>query len=187
MVRFGGGISVTCYISEPAIERAIAALSICRDKIQSRRAKRLRLIATEACRAASNAEGFRDRVAGENGIRLEVIDRETEAALAVIGCSPLLDPRGRGAILFDIGGGSSELVRIERDAVGPGTAPCIKAWMSIPLGVVTLAEHFGGKDVTAQSYARMVKEVAQHVVPFADVHGKDLREMHLLGTSGTVT
>jgi exopolyphosphatase/guanosine-5'-triphosphate,3'-diphosphate pyrophosphatase len=187
IIRLGEGISATGCISDAAIERAIAALSICRDKIQSKRAKRLRLIATEACRAASNADGFRDRVAAETGIRLEVIDRETEAALAVIGCSPLLDPRGRGAILFDIGGGSTELVRIERDAVGPGTAPRIKAWMSIPLGVVTLAEHFGGKDVTAQSYARMVKEVAQHVVPFADVHGKDLREMHLLGTSGTVT
>ena len=90
-------------------------LSICSDKIRYRRARRLRLIATEACRAAANAESFRDRVAAETGIRLEVIDRETEASLAVIGCSPLLDPRGRGAILFDIGGGSTELVRIERD------------------------------------------------------------------------
>ena len=129
-------------------------LSICRDKIRSRKAKRLRLIATEACRAASNADGFRDRVAAETGIRLEVIDRETEAALAVVGCSPLLDPQGRGAILFDIGGGSTELVRIERDPGEQNAAPRIKAWMSIPLGVVTLAEHFGGRDVTPQSYAR---------------------------------
>src|SRR5580692_10500224 len=115
IIRLGEGISATGCISEAAIERAIAALSICRDKIQSKKARRLRLIATEACRAASNAEGFRDRVAAETGIRLEVIDRETEAALAVLGCSPLLDPLGRGAILFDIGGGSTELVRIERD------------------------------------------------------------------------
>jgi len=116
-----------------------------------------------------------------------VIDRETEAALAVIGCSPLLDPKGRGAILFDIGGGSTELVRIERDPDEPDALPRIKAWMSIPLGVVTLAEHFGGKEVTGQSYARMVEEVAQHVTPFAAEHGADLTDMHLLGTSGTVT
>ena len=115
IIRLGEGVSATGSISEAAIDRAIAALSICRDKIRYRKAQRLRLIATEACRAASNAEGFRDRVAAETGIRLEVIDRETEAALAVIGCSPLLDPKGRGAILFDIGGGSTELVRIERD------------------------------------------------------------------------
>jgi exopolyphosphatase/guanosine-5'-triphosphate,3'-diphosphate pyrophosphatase len=187
IIRLGEGISATGSISEAAIERAIAALSICRDKIQSRKARRLRLIATEACRAASNADSFQDRVAAETGIRLEVIDRETEAALAVIGCSPLLDQKGRGAILFDIGGGSTELVRIERDPHLPNPAPRIKAWMSIPLGVVTLAEQYGGKNVTPQSYALMVREVAQHIAPFAADHGGDLADMHLLGTSGTVT
>jgi exopolyphosphatase/guanosine-5'-triphosphate,3'-diphosphate pyrophosphatase len=186
IIRLGEGISATGCISDAAIERAIAALSVCRDKIKSRKARRLRLIATEACRAASNAEGFRTRVAAETGIRLEVIDRETEAALAVIGCSPLLDPVGHGAILFDIGGGSTELVRIERDPQ-VGAPPRIKAWMSIPLGVVTLAEHFGGRDVTAQSYAAMIAEVAKHVEPFAAEHSRELSGMHLLGTSGTVT
>jgi exopolyphosphatase/guanosine-5'-triphosphate,3'-diphosphate pyrophosphatase len=187
IIRLGEGVSATGCISDAAIERAISALSVCRDKIQFRKAGRLRLIATEACRAASNAIGFQNRVAAETGIQLEVIDRETEAALAVLGCSPLLDPDGRGAILFDIGGGSTELVRIERNRSQPDAEPNIKAWMSIPLGVVTLAEHFGGRDVTAESYERMVKEVAQHVTPFAAEHGGDLADMHLLGTSGTVT
>src|ERR1700751_3155046 len=127
IVRLGEGISTTGCISEAAIERAIAALAICRDKIESKKAKRLRLIATEACRAASNADTFRDRVAAEAGIRLEVIDREAEAALAVKGCAPLLDPRGRGPFLFDIGGGSSELVRIVRDPVEKHAEPQIKA------------------------------------------------------------
>jgi len=187
IIRLGEGISSTGSISDAAIERAIAALSICSDKIRFRKARRLRLIATEACRAADNADRFRERVAAETGIKLEVIDRETEATLAVIGCSPLLDPRGRGAILFDIGGGSTELVRIERDPEDPNAAPRIKAWMSIPLGVVTLAEHFGGRDVTLESYAKMVDEVAQYVAPFGAEHGADLRDMHMLGTSGTVT
>lgn len=185
IIRLGEGVSATGCISEAAIDRAIAALSICRDKINLRKARRLRLIATEACRAASNAEGFRSRVAAETGIELEVIDRETEASLAVLGCSPLVDPRGRGAILFDIGGGSTELVRIERDPTSP--EPRIKAWMSIPLGVVTLAEQFGGRDVTPEIYAAMEQEVANHVAPFAEAHGGDLTDMHLLGTSGTVT
>jgi exopolyphosphatase/guanosine-5'-triphosphate,3'-diphosphate pyrophosphatase len=187
IIRLGEGISATGSISEAAIERAIAALSICSDKIRYRKARRLRLIATEACRAADNADSFRQRVAAETGIELEVIDRETEATLAVVGCSPLLDPKGRGAILFDIGGGSTELVRIERDPDVQDAAPRIKAWMSIPLGVVTIAEHFGGRDVTHESYARMVQEVAQYVAPFAAEHGADLRGMHMLGTSGTVT
>src|SRR5258706_15461018 len=137
IIRLGEGISATGCISDAAIERAIAALSICRDKIRSKKAGRLRLIATEACRAASNADGFRDRVAAETGIRLEVINRETEATLAVIGCSPLLDPQGRGAILFDIGGGSTELVRIERDGDEQNAPPRTKGWMSVPLCLVT--------------------------------------------------
>lgn len=187
IIRLGEGIAATGSISEAAIDRAIAALSICSDKIRYRRAKRLRLIATEACRAADNAESFRARVASETGIRLEVIDRETEATLAVIGCSPLLDPKGRGAILFDIGGGSTELVRIERDPEALDAPPRIKAWMSIPLGVVTLAEHFGGRDVTTQTYAQMIAQVAEYIAPFAAEHARDLRDMHMLGTSGTVT
>src|SRR4029077_6678916 len=99
----------------------------------------------------------------------------------------LLDPKGRGAILFDIGGGSTELVRIERDPDAPDAAHTIKGWMSIPLGVVSIAEHFGGRDVTQQSYARMVEKVAQYISPFAAEHAGDLHDMHLLGTSGTVT
>jgi exopolyphosphatase/guanosine-5'-triphosphate,3'-diphosphate pyrophosphatase len=187
IIRLGEGISATGRISDAAIGRAVAALSICRDKMRAKNATRLRLIATEACRAADNADSFRDQVAAETGIRLEVIDRETEASLAVIGCSPLLDPWGRGAILFDIGGGSTELVRIERDPDRSDAAPRIKAWMSIPLGVVTLAEHFGGRDVTPESYALMVQEVANYIAPFAAEQGGDLKGMHLLGTSGTVT
>src|ERR1700740_2038350 len=116
IIRLGEGISATGSISEAAIERAIAALSICSDKIRYRRARRLRRIATEACRAADNADHFRERVESETGIKLEVIDRETEATLAVIGCSPLLDTRGRGAILFDIGGGAHALGRVARRA-----------------------------------------------------------------------
>ncbi|WP_371424203.1 Ppx/GppA phosphatase family protein [Tardiphaga sp.] len=187
IIRLGEGVSTSGVISDAAIARAISALSVCRDKIRARDAQRLRLIATEACRAASNSDAFLDQVARETGITLEIIDRETEAALAVIGCSPLIDPQGRGAILFDIGGGSSELVRIERDPTDPNGKPLIKAWMSIPLGVVTLAEKFGGKHVTRDSYTQMIAEVAKHVAPFAAEHAEDLDGMHMLGTSGTVT
>src|ERR1043166_7222970 len=130
IIRLGEGISATGRISDAAIGRAIAALSVCRDKIRAKNTTRMRLIATEACRAADNADQFRDTVAAETGIRLEVIDRETEASLAVLGCSPLLAPSGRGAILFDIGGGSTELVRVERDPSHQDIRPRIKAWRS---------------------------------------------------------
>jgi exopolyphosphatase/guanosine-5'-triphosphate,3'-diphosphate pyrophosphatase len=186
IIRLGEGIAQTGRISEPAIERALSALRICRDKIVAKRATRTRLIATEACRAASNRDEFRGRVDRELGIRLEVIDRETEAMLAVTGCLPLLDPQATGAILFDIGGGSSELVRLDFVA-RPPTPPKISGWISLPVGVVTLAERRGGVHVSPESYAAMVDEVAAMLAPFAGTHGGNLAGMHLLGTSGTVT
>src|SRR5260370_42573990 len=101
-------------IIEAAIEGAVEALGICRDKMRNRSVTRARLIATEACRSAANGAEFRARVAREVGLELEVIDRETEAELAASGCTPLIDPQAEGVILFDIGGGSSELVRLAR-------------------------------------------------------------------------
>ncbi|ETR74827.1 exopolyphosphatase [Afipia sp. P52-10] len=187
IIRLGEGLAQTGRISELAIERALSALRVCRDKIVAKRATRTRLIATEACRTAANTDRFRERVDRELGIRLEVIDRETEAMLAVTGCLPLLDPGASGAILFDIGGGSSELVRLDRIPGLPDATPKISGWVSLPVGVVTLAERRGGVDVTPQAYAAMVSEVAEMLAPFALTHGRDLGGMHLLGTSGTVT
>lgn len=191
IIRLGEGVSTTGRISDAAIERAMAALAVCRDKMVMRNARRLRLIATEACRAAANGDAFRTRVADELGIKLEVIDRETEATLAVTGCLPLVDSAADGAILFDIGGGSTELVRLERPRdvphASPAASPVMAGWASLPLGVVTLAEKFGGKSVTRELYAAMVAEVARHLAPFVAEHGGHMANAHLLGTSGTVT
>jgi exopolyphosphatase/guanosine-5'-triphosphate,3'-diphosphate pyrophosphatase len=187
IIRLGEGISTTGRIGEAAIERAVSALGICRDKIQARGARRLRTIATEACRAATNSDEFLRCIESKTGIKLEIIDRETESTFAVIGCSPLLDPAAKGAILFDIGGGSTEVVRIERPAGAPHAPPVKGPWISVPLGVVTLAERFGGVDVTPQIYTAMVAEIAMHLKPFEREHGRHLANMHLLGTSGTVT
>ena len=133
---------------------------------------RARLIATEACRAAENGEAFRARVAEEAGLELEIIDSATEARLAATGCTELFDPEASGVILFDIGGGSSELVRLGRS--GPGRrgppAPEIVGWVSLPVGVVTLAERYGGDVVSRETYEAMVDEVASFVAKFADAH-----------------
>ena len=190
IIRLGEGVSGSGRLSEAAIERAIAALAICRNKMRNRGVTRARLIATEACRAAENGTWFRDRVAEELGLELEVIDRETEAQLAAAGCTPLIDPQAEGVVLFDIGGGSSELVCLSRPQkmrAGP-PLPTINGWISLPHGVVTLAERHGGLTVTRETYERMVSEVAEIVAPFAREHGGGaLRGIHMLGTSGTVT
>jgi exopolyphosphatase / guanosine-5'-triphosphate,3'-diphosphate pyrophosphatase len=189
IIRLGEGVSASGRLSDEAIARALAALAICRDKIKNRGVTRTRLIATEACRAAVNGADFRTRVAETLGLELDVIDRETEATLAATGCTPLIDPQADGVVLFDIGGGSSELVRLDRSqkAHGGPPLPRIQGWISLPHGVVTLAERHGGHNVTRESYETMVGEVAALIAPFASEHGEALRGIHLLGTSGTVT
>jgi exopolyphosphatase / guanosine-5'-triphosphate,3'-diphosphate pyrophosphatase len=190
IIRLGEGLTKSGRLSDAAIERAVDALAICRDKMKNRTVTRARLIATEACRAAENGTDFRTRVAEQVGLELEIINRETEATLAASGCSPLLDPQAQGVILFDIGGGSSELVRLgpsRPSKYGP-PHPDILGWMSIPIGVVNLAERHGGVAVARDVYEKMVSEVGEYVDRFAaEHHMRGLDDVHLLGTSGTVT
>jgi exopolyphosphatase/guanosine-5'-triphosphate,3'-diphosphate pyrophosphatase len=188
IIRLGEGITSSGVLSEAAILRAVDALRVCRAKMRNRGVTRARLIATEACRSASNGLDFLERIRNEVGIELEIVDRETEARLAATGCTPLVDPAADGVILFDIGGGSSELVRLGRCGAtrnGP-PHPAIDAWISIPIGVVTLAERHGGVTVSREQFEAMIAEVALHVNRFATEHG-GTQGLHLLGTSGTVT
>ena len=188
IIRLGEGITSSGVLSEPAILRAVDALRVCGAKMRNRGVTRSRLIATEACRSAGNGFDFLERIRSEVGIELEIVDRETEARLAATGCTPLVDPAAEGVILFDIGGGSSELVRLSRCSHtehGP-PHPEIEAWISIPIGVVTLAERHGGVTVNRESFEAMIAEVAVHVDRFASEHG-GTEGLHMLGTSGTVT
>jgi len=165
IVRLGEGVSSTRRLADDAIRRTIEALKICSNKMVHRGVKRARLIATEACRAAENRQDFMSRVESETGLRLEIIDRETEAALAAAGCAALADPKAESVVLFDIGGGSTEIVWL--DAAREGRRSIrkrIRSWLSLPVGVVNLSERHGGRDVTAQSYQRMVDEVQSHLV-----------------------
>lgn len=195
IVRLGEGVGQTGSLAASAIARTLEALRICREKLETRQVTRMRLIATEACRAASNGEAFIARVAAETGLVLEIVDRQTEASLATTGCAALVDERAEGALLFDIGGGSSEVVWLKRC---PDDAPKadegsgldrIRHWTSLRLGVVTLAERFGGREVDALTYQAMVDEVATALTDFAARVSEEARcqRFHLLGTSGTVT
>lgn len=195
IVRLGEGVSVTGRLGEAAMERTMDALRMCRNKLREHQPSRMRLIATEACRAAENGPAFLARVKDELGIELEIIDRRTEAELAVTGCADLIEATAAGALMFDIGGGSSELAWLDFRGGRPksqGRMPAsIRSWQSLPVGVVSIAERFGGIDVTPQVFEAMVAYVAEHLRQF---RGREkLRQMianypvHLIGTSGTVT
>ena len=192
IVRLGEGLTATGRLQDAAMDRAVEALKICADKLANRPVRKLRLIATEACRSASNGPAFLERVKLETGLELEIVDRETEARLAVSGCGPLVGHQTDALVLFDIGGGSSEVALIDRSKRRtPRLADQIVAWTSLPVGVVSLAERFGGKHVTEAVYTAMVDDVLAMIERFErrDALGSLVAgdRFHLLGTSGTVT
>ncbi|MGF9693303.1 Ppx/GppA phosphatase family protein [Rhizobium sp. 0TCS1.26] len=193
IVRLGEGLAATGRLSEEAMDRAVEALKICAAKLANRPVRKMRLIATEACRAASNGEAFLERVTREAGLQLEIIDRETEARLAVSGCSSLVGREARSVVLFDIGGGSSEIAVIRiSDSRSSRLANHITHWTSLPVGVVTLSERHGGRDVTPAVFSAMVTEVETMLEgfdcpPVGEQHGRVDADFHLIGTSGTVT
>ena len=195
IVRLGEGLSTTGRLSDAAMERTIDALRQCRNKLREHEPARMRLIATEACRSASNGAEFLARVERELGLVLEIVDRQTEATLAVTGCADLIEEGTSGALMFDIGGGSSELAWLDFRGGRPKRqgrmASSIRSWQSLPVGVVSIAEKFGGVEVTRATFEAMVGDVATYLRQF---RGREkLKQMiashpvHMIGTSGTVT
>ncbi len=169
IVRLGEGLESTGRLAEPAMERAAAALRACADKLARRPVRRLEAVATEACRRAENGAAFLARVTAETGLRLRVITAREEAELAMESCAPLLESGDRRALLFDIGGGSTEIawIRVPADGV-----PELIGYVSLPLGVVTLAERAGSSCFTEHGFFEVVIRAGG---------------VRLMGTSGTVT
>ncbi|MFC3073116.1 Ppx/GppA phosphatase family protein [Shinella pollutisoli] len=191
IVRLGEGLGASGRLSDEAMDRSVEALRICAAKLRNRNIRRSRLIATEACRSAENGELFLARVREETGLELEIINRETEARLAVSGCSSLVGRETKSVVLFDIGGGSSEIavIRIGENR-SSRLANHITHWTSLPVGVVTLSERHGGRDVTPESFSNMVSEVEGMLAAFdcpSDSAVQAPDDFHLIGTSGTVT
>ena len=189
IVRLGEGLSASRRLSDDAIGRSIEALRVCASKMKSRGVTRSRLIATEACRAAENGADFVRLVSLETGLSLEIVDQRTEALLAASGCAALAAPEAQGVVLFDIGGGSTEMVWLGPRVEHGGLNARIRGWISLPVGVVTLAERHGGHEVDRKTFTAMVDEVRGMMRSFVDVAGEaaHLPGFHLLGTSGTVT
>ena len=186
IVRLGEGLAATNRLSDAAIDRTIAALRICADKLKRRNVTLARSVATEACRRAANGPEFIDRAYHETGIHLDIISAEEEARLAVLGCHVLIEPGEGPALIFDIGGGSTELVLV--DTTGP--VPRVLDWHSAPWGVVSLTESVAGGEGPAgrlAAYARMRVLVRDSVAAFVARLPDGVPRTRLLGTSGTVT
>ncbi len=189
IVRLGEGLATSGRLTQDAMDRSVEALGVCADKLRRRRVGLARSVATEACRRAANGRDFIERVREETGIVLEIIAPQEEARLAVLGCHKLLEEGDGPAIIFDIGGGSTELVLLEPN--GPDGNPRIKAWWSAPWGVVSLTEAEGREAIEGpdrvSAYNRMKTRAAHAFDRFAQLLPERTDNIRLLGTSGTVT
>lgn len=187
IVRLGEGLSQSGRLSDAAMDRAVAALDICAEKLRRRSVSLARSVATEACRRAVNGRQFVERVREETGIVLDIIPPQEEARLAVLGCHKLLEPGDGPALIFDIGGGSTELVLVDQVE----GVPKIRSWWSAPWGVVSLTESEGREALEGPervaAYKRMRERARRAFASFADTLPRDEDEIRLLGTSGTVT
>ena len=200
IVRLGEGLSQTGKLSDAAMERSMAALKVCAEKIRRRKAIKIKAVATQACRGADNGAAFVQRVVEETGLRLQIITPREEAQLSVAGCMSLFDREADAALVVDVGGGSTELSWVDLKGEGLDAKPRqfaawklpIKAWLSIPVGVVTLAERFPEGDRVEEGWFRaMVDDVKVRIEAFP--HAEPMREVfesgraHLVGTSGAIT
>jgi exopolyphosphatase / guanosine-5'-triphosphate,3'-diphosphate pyrophosphatase len=187
IVRLGEGLHSTGMLNEAAMDRAICALQTCSARLARRPVRGVRAIATEACRRATNGPAFLCRVKQETGFDFGIISSREEAELALESCTPLLPCDGRRALLFDIGGGSTELAWVRLT----NGVPALIGYDSLPVGVVTLAERWGDAGFTPDGFEAMVSDVVERLRAFEKVHciAREIREggVRLLGTSGTVT
>jgi len=193
VVKLGEGLATSGRLSEAAMDRTLSALSICADKLQRRNVRLARSVATEACRRAENGIEFIERVRRETGVALDIISAEEEARLAVLGCHILLESGDGPAVIFDIGGGSTELVLVEAGSAEASRVPRILDWQSVPWGVVSLTDTVGRAEDSEAAriarYAHMRQLVSDSFAPFAGRVAEAARhgDIRLLGTSGTVT
>jgi exopolyphosphatase/guanosine-5'-triphosphate,3'-diphosphate pyrophosphatase len=210
-VRLGEGVEESGELAPAAVERAIAALMVCADKVRRHRVRRLRAVATEACRRARNGRAFLDRVRAATGLRLDLISAEEEARLAVAGCAPLLDAAAEQVLVIDIGGGSTEMIWIDfagapahlrprllmalaparrggldADARSRAAAQHIADWISAPCGVATLHDRFRHLGDARDRFAAMTAFFERQIAAFAPKRG-DLDGLQMIGASGTVT
>ena len=208
-VQLGIGLEETGRLSRTSMNRTLQALRICSQKLKQNRVKKMRLVATEACRRADNGATLIRQIRRETGLKLEIIRAEEEAQLAVLSCAPLVTNDTDQLLVVDIGGGSTELVWMDLVDVLPwmrsraimhmhkgfrsGERPNkygakVVDWISVPLGVATLRDLFNDVDDDAGRFALMslmFEEKLEKFIPYERSY--KMEHFQIIGTSGTVT
>lgn len=186
VVRLGEGVSNTGVLSDEAMERTLIALRACQRKLERYELAGYRFVATEACRRAENGMDFLALVTAETGMKIDIITTEDEATLAFAGCASLLTGDAKQAVVFDIGGGSTELMWVDIE-----NGKTISDWLSVGFGVMNLSDKFGGANLADIAFYDMVEALRSRLKEFDKIN--QITEaikrgtVQLLSTSGTAT
>ncbi len=179
MVRLGEDLGKHKRILESSMNRAILALKFCAEKISEFNVARYKAFATAACRVADNSDEFIQRILQETGLKVDVIDEFTEAELSLLGCSGLLNPEKPYAIVFDIGGGSTEVIWVDNSIEN---SPKIIDYVSVPIGVINQdLNQMTARTILGPMEKMFEKLSAKNNIPLY------LDQVQMIGTSGTVT
>lgn len=189
ITRLGGGFTATGGLTEDSMSRGFATLSAFSELLKEHKVDEVRAVATSVVREAPNGREFVRRVKEKTGLDVEVIDGDEEALLALKGVLSCITVKTSDALVFDIGGGSTEYIL---SSLG---SPVYSE--SLKLGVVHAAETFLHSDPTKEEE---IEKVSDHVVgilkPFLNnLVQKGLKKMlppenkdvTLIGTAGTIT
>src|SRR5437867_9732646 len=180
ITRLGEKLARTGMLGETPMARTPAAVSDYVERGTRLGARDIRIVATSAVREASNGHVFAPAVARRTGRRADVVSGEAQARLTLRGVRHGLSALTGLVLTFDIGGGSTEYVLAEGDA--------IRSMVSLRLGAVPLAERFPfPRGIEWERYCAMQGEVRARLARELPAAIRGATLAHLVGTAGTVT
>ncbi len=182
--RLGEGLKPGAPLLPAAVDRTWAVLQRFHKHIASHGVRRTLTGATMAVREAANGPEFLERIRRELGFETLVLTGTQEAQLTAAGVLTCLKPAPEKAVIFDLGGRSTEFILAGQDLNGPSA--------SLELGSVALTETFLTSDTPTSDQIRACRaEVSDRLIrglgdlaAAADETGGDIA---LVGTAGTTT
>jgi len=162
-------------MTSEGIEKLVEVLKDYKQDIQTYKVKDYRAVGTAVLRKAINSDFITRTIKEKTGIKIDVIDGETEAFLMAKGVMSTLDLTPESVLIADIGGGSTELVCLGQGAF----------YKSLPLGASWITQAFLKSDPPLSEEIETAYNTAKDVITRELSFYQPLAT--LIGTAGTVS
>ena len=180
ITRLGENFLSERILQPAAMDRSIAALKEFVELMGHNGVSAYSAGATAVVREAGNGSTFLDVVQRETGLRVRLLSGSEEARLSLLGAASVISNKDSAMVVFDIGGGSTELVW-----QGEGRSSDMDS-CSLPVGVVHLTETFLQGDPPGHEPCLQLRKDVANVLTGLSFHN-DFPDALWVGTAGTVT